>query len=71
MRIIAVISGVWILANLLLFGPPQLYGRLTGWYAYINPSELWYVWFLGPPVVLMLGAWGWRLLRRRSNRAAA
>jgi hypothetical protein len=70
MRSITMGSGLWILANVALLAGPQLYGRLTGWYTYVNPSWLWYVWVIGPPAGLLLGGWGWRLWRRRSSGAA-
>jgi hypothetical protein len=71
MRIIGAVSGLWVVANLLLFAGPQLYGWLTGWYTYLNPAWMWYAWLLGPPAVLVLLRWAWRLLRRRRGDAAA
>ncbi len=70
MRTLAVLSGLWILANVMLFTGPELFGRWTGWYMYVNPGWHWYVWLLGPPVVLWLLGWSWRLLRRRRGPAA-
>ena len=51
MRILAVLSGLWIVANLLLFSGPHL--GWTGWYTYANPGWIWYVWLLAPPVVAL------------------
>lgn len=71
MRILGVLSGLWIVANLLLFSGPHLFARWTGWYTYANPGWGWYVWLLAPPVVALGLGLGLRLQRRRRRGAAA